>query len=120
MNRGEANAESVTTAEPTLPDHISSTSPIGEPRFEANTEPTLDPQSPPPILITESEVAFSTAAAARPSTPPRWRRVIGVVLAIIRRVLLPSTAGAARPRQDYPRRYAYLESACMAREMDRL
>ena len=76
-----------------------------------------------PVLITEQQVVFSTAAAVplRPTTITR--RLIGAI-----RVVLVIDAiqvvGAAlyRPpaRRHHPQRFSYLEQARMAREMDRL
>jgi hypothetical protein len=56
-----------------------------------------------PILITVQQVAFSTAAAAVPMPA--------------RQTTLRRSPAA---RRDYPKRYAFLEDACMAREMGRL
>jgi hypothetical protein len=76
----------------------------------------------PPILITEQQVAFSTAAAlpVRPATRPRWIEQISAVLAALERMLVASPTESAAPRRNYPRRYGFLEHSCMAREMDRL
>jgi len=84
------------------------------------------PQSPPAapsveapsteVLISTQEVLFSTAAAVRPR-----RENIGVRLVAMTRRMFASSADASHPRPRYePRRYAYLENALMAREMDRL
>jgi len=73
--------------------------------------------SRPPVLITEQEVAFSTAAAvALPRSKPIHR-----VIAAVRAMFL-SSAGDAQPvpRHYPPRRAAFLEDAAMAREMRRL
>jgi hypothetical protein len=77
---------------------------------------------PAPVLISEHEVALATAVALRPrpATRPRWVEATQTLLAAMRRTVTP-TARESRPvRRDYPKRYAFLESACMAREMDRL
>jgi hypothetical protein len=74
-----------------------------------------------PILITEQEVAFSTAAAGpvQPTTTRWWTQTSHVVLLAIRRMFL--TSADARPaRRHYPSRLSYLEHSCMAREMHRL
>jgi hypothetical protein len=78
--------------------------------------------SPAPVLISEHEVALGTAFAlrARPTTRRRWFEPINVLLAAMQRSLAPSTQEGRPVRRDYPKRYAYLENACMAREMDRL
>ena len=78
--------------------------------------------SPASVLISEHEVALGTAVAlrARPTTRRRWFETTKVLLAAMQRSLAPSTQETRPVRRDYPKRYAYLENACMAREMDRL
>ncbi|HEY6818475.1 MAG TPA: hypothetical protein VI196_03755 [Mycobacterium sp.] len=78
--------------------------------------------SPAPVLISEREVALGTAVAlrARPTTRRRWFEAINVLRAAMERSLAPSAQEARPVRRDYPKRYTYLENACMAREMDRL
>jgi hypothetical protein len=78
--------------------------------------------SPASVLISEREVALSTAVAlrARPTTRRRWFEAINVLRAAMQRSLAPSTQEGRPVRRDYPKRYTYLENACMAREMDRL
>jgi hypothetical protein len=78
--------------------------------------------SPGPVLISEQEVALGTAVAlrAQPTTRRRWFEAINVLRAAMQRSLAPSTQEARPVRRDYPKRYAFLEAACMAREMDRL
>jgi hypothetical protein len=78
--------------------------------------------SPAPVLISQHEVALGTAVAlrVRPTTRRRWFEPINVLLAAMQRSLAPSTQEGRPVRRDYPKRYAYLENACMAREMDRL
>ncbi|MGH3558616.1 MAG: hypothetical protein ACRDTK_14170 [Mycobacterium sp.] len=75
-----------------------------------------------PILITEQEVAFSSAAAlpVRQTTTRGWAAATSVVLAAMRRMSLTLTSDGRAPRRDYPKRSAFLENACMALEMDRL
>jgi hypothetical protein len=72
--------------------------------------------SSPEVLITTQQVAFSTAAAAGVR-----RESIGArLVASVRKMFAtPADAPHAR-RHDYPKRYAYLENALMAREMERL
>lgn len=80
----------------------------------------LEASPPAPVLITEGEVVFATAAAAvsRPAVTHRWNRAPAVFVATMHRLF---TRPDARPsRRSYPRRYEYLERACMARAMDRL
>jgi hypothetical protein len=78
--------------------------------------------SPAPALITEHEAAFGTAVVLRPrpQTRRRWIEATHAVLAAVRRASVPSTPHVRRPRRDSPKHYAFLERACMAREMDRL
>jgi hypothetical protein len=67
-----------------------------------------------PVLITQQEVVFSTAAAISPRRPSTSRRLIDSIRVV----------GAAlhRPpaRRHYPQRFSFLEDSRMAREMDRL
>jgi hypothetical protein len=84
---------------------------VDEPKhvIEAVTQPL--------VIITEQQVAFSTAAAVPlPRTKPT-RRVIAAL-----RAMFLSSPGDARPapRHYPPRRDAFLEQAAMAREMRRL
>jgi hypothetical protein len=69
-----------------------------------------------PVLVTENQIAFSTAAAAHvPRTRHGWldRTLIGRLGRILTALTLP--------RPLYPRReLAYLEAGRMSREMDRL
>jgi hypothetical protein len=80
-----------------------------------DAEPTLvqNGTSDAPVVITEREVVFSTAAAlSRPASVSR--RVIDAIRVV----------GAAldRPpaRRHYPPRFSCFEDSRMAREMDRL
>ena len=77
--------------------------------------------SPAPVLITEQEVALATTVALRPrpSTRRRWIEATRSLLAAVERAIVAPTEDRP-PRGDYPKRYAFLENACMAREMDRL
>jgi hypothetical protein len=74
--------------------------------------------SPAPVLISEQQVRFATAAAgAAPHTDAirhSW------ILVLWQRFSQRSSA-EARPRRDHPyRRSSYIEHAAMAREMQRL
>jgi hypothetical protein len=74
------------------------------------------PRKHTPVLITERQVAFATAAAA-PVGSTRRRRLDSILMAGLSRVLTAPT----RPRPLYPRReLAYFEAARMSRAMDRL
>ena len=86
-----------------------------------DVEATFEAVSPAPTLITEHEVAFATAAAALvPSPTMRWwtKAIHAFRTALWTRQT--STADSRSPRRVGPRRYTYLENACMSREMDRL
>lgn len=77
---------------------------------------------PAPILITDQEVALGTAVAlrARPTARRRWVEATHVLLAGVHRTLVPPAQDDRRMRHDYPKHYAFLEHASLAREMDRL
>lgn len=80
-------------------------------------EQVIERVSQPPVVITEQEVVFSTAAAVPlPRTKPS-RRVIAAL-----RAMFLSSAKDERPspRHYPPRRDAFLEEAAMRREMHRL
>jgi hypothetical protein len=85
-------------------------------------EPILESVTSAPVLITEQEVAFGTAAAVRtrPMTTRWWTATTSVVLAAIHRMVATVASGAGPARRHYPKHYTFLEHACMAREMDRL
>jgi hypothetical protein len=78
--------------------------------------------SPAPVVISEQEVVLGTAAALRPrpKTRRRWFEAVNVLRAAMQRSLAPSTQETRPVRREYPKRYTFLENACMAREMDRL
>jgi hypothetical protein len=69
-----------------------------------------------PVLVTENQVAFSTAAAApAPTTRRRWLDT--TLMGGLGRILI----ALSRPRPLYPRReLTYLEAGRMSRAMDRL
>lgn len=72
----------------------------------------------PTVLITEHEVKLLTAAALAPAAPPRLmtRWIAGVKAAFAARAVVDEVD---RPRY-VQRHYGYLESAAMARAMERL
>lgn len=79
---------------------------------------TLVPTSPAPVLITEQQVRFATAAAGSASQAAVIRRSWIVVL--WQRLSAHSTA-ERQPRRYHPQaRASYIERAAMAREMERL
>jgi hypothetical protein len=80
-------------------------------------EHVIEAVSQPPVVITEQEVTFSTAAAV---PLPRTKRT-GRVIAALRAMFLSSPADARPARRSYPpRRDPFLEQAAMSREMHRL
>jgi hypothetical protein len=69
-----------------------------------------------PVLVTENQVAFGTAAAA-PVGSARRRWLDTTLMGGLRRILTALT----QPRPVHPRReVAYFEAARMSRAMDRL
>jgi hypothetical protein len=74
-----------------------------------------------PVLITEAEVALSTAAAVplRPTTAGWPTRATRAVLAT-NRTLAGSTGDERRQPRHHPKRLRYIEDARMEREIDRL
>lgn len=79
---------------------------------QSATRPTAVPE---PTLITEQQVRFSTAAAlySAPATHRYWASALSAVRGLWHSDHEPV-------RRHYPQRFAYLESALMSREMDRL
>ena len=71
-----------------------------------------------PVLITEQEVMFSTAAAV--TVPSKKTAEQWIALLRPRRLFMHSRADErAAKHKHYPRHYAFLEQALMAREMER-
>jgi hypothetical protein len=77
---------------------------------------------PAPVLISEHEVALATAIALRPRPPARrrWMSATHGLLAAVQRSLTAPVHHDRPVRREYPTHYAFLESACMARAMERL
>jgi len=121
MNTLQGNGAHV-TAPALTSQHLCSTAAISGPRLELAAKPAPAAVSPVPVLVTEKQVLFSTAVAVpvRPRAIHWWSEVTGVALAAIHRMQLTSRADGRQPRQYCPKRYAFLEDSCMAREMDRL
>jgi hypothetical protein len=82
-----------------------------------DAEHVIEAVTQAPILITEGEVAFSTAAAV-----PLWRtKPTHRVIAALRAMFLKSSVDERPAPRHYPlRRDAFLEQAAMKREMHRL
>jgi hypothetical protein len=78
--------------------------------------------SPAPVLISEREVMLGTAIALQPvpAKPRRRFEAIYGLLSAARRSLATTSRDERPVRRDYPKRYSYLEDACMARAMERL
>ena len=87
-----------------------------------DVEATVEAGYPAPILITERAVAFATAAGlpVRFANARWWMRAIHAVSTTVAGTVQMSTAESGPVRRDFPRRYAFLESALMSREIDRL
>jgi hypothetical protein len=80
-------------------------------------EQVMEAVSQPPVVITEQEVVFSTAAAVSLPRAKPTRRAISALRAMF---LSSSEDARPAPRHYPPRRDAFLEQAAMAREMHRL
>lgn len=87
-----------------------------------DVEAPLQAVSPAPVLITEHQVAFVTAAAVPVSSPTtrRWIEVIHAACVAACGMLRTPTADTRPVPSDCLRRYTFLENALMSREMDRL
>jgi hypothetical protein len=76
-----------------------------------------------PLLITEQQVLFGTAAAlpVQPAkTSRRWTEAMRAIGANVRAAFGTSSDEARPARRHYPARNGYLEDSRMAREMLRL
>jgi len=80
-------------------------------------EHVIEAVSQPPVLITEQEVAFGTAAAV---PLPRAKPTRGVMAALRAKSRSSSEDALLAPRHYPPRREEFLEDAAMEREMHRL
>jgi hypothetical protein len=94
--------------------------PFGAPR-ETVRQPAAVAASPrTPVLITEQEVLFATAAAV-PLQPTRTsRRWTGAARAFLTAAFVKSSNESQPKRRHYPSRDDFLEDSRMAREMMRL
>jgi len=76
-----------------------------------------------PVLITERQVQFATAAAL-PLQPAkssrRWTEALRAIGASVRAAFVTSSDEARPKRHQYPPRNDYLEDSRLAREMLRL
>jgi hypothetical protein len=76
-----------------------------------------------PVLITEQQVLFATAAALplRPAKTGRgWAEAVRAIAASVRAAFVTSGDEARPKRRHYPARNDFLEDSRMAREMFRL
>jgi len=87
-----------------------------------DTEPAPNAAVPAPVVITEQQVALSTAAAVqlRPARPRRWTAPVSAIAGAWHRIWLAPTPDAQKWPRHYPKSYAFLERASMARAMERL
>jgi hypothetical protein len=93
---------------------------LADPAEGRTGEPVVEPAvAQAPLLITEQQVIFGTAAALRvPGKKTAGQRIARLRA---RRPFLSSRAdGRAAKDRHYPHNYYFLEQALMAREMDRL
>jgi len=99
--------------------HVASTATLDVP---GDPELTTETVSRTPVLITEREVAFATAAAVPlPSTATRrWTEAIRIAFTAIRGIYATPTADSSPARRHYPARTDFLQHSRMAREMHRL
>lgn len=92
--------------------------PVSVVKREASRQNAPVLHSHEPVLITEQQVLFSTAAAAG---TPTHHNVVAMVSHAVSSVAEHWHARADRRRATYyPPRCSYLEHSLMAREMDRL
>lgn len=92
--------------------------PVSVVRREAAQQTTAHPRSSEPVLITEQQVLFGTAAAVR---SPARRNVVAMMSHAVASVAERWHARAERRHSHYyPPPCSYLEHSMMAREMDRL
>lgn len=100
-----------------------STAPADTQKVPEETKPVVEAPTQPQVVITEQQVAFSTAAAVRPL--PIAKPKHGLIAAVRAMFVRSSeetqpTSDQVAPRHYPPRREEFLEDAAMAREMRRL
>ncbi|MGV0811901.1 hypothetical protein ABQF34_08035 [Mycolicibacterium boenickei] len=91
--------------------------PVSVVKRETTQQTAARRHSHAPVLITEQEVLFGTAAAVR---SPARRNVIAMMSHAVSSVAEQWHARADRRPRYYPSRLSYLEHSLIAREMDRL
>lgn len=94
--------------------------PFGAPPDDAQQPATAEAPTRTPVLITEQQVLFATAAAMplQPArTSPRWTQAVRAFMA----AAFVKSSGESQPkRRHHPSRHDFLEDSRMAREMMRL
>jgi hypothetical protein len=96
------------------------TAPANRQKVTEKHEQVAGEATQPLVVITEQQLAFSTAAAVSlPITKPK-RGLITAVRAMFVRSSEGSTPDHVVPRYYPPRRDEFVEGAAMAREMHRL
>jgi len=96
------------------------TAPADRQKVTEKREQVVGEATQPLVVITEQQLAFSTAAAVSlPTTKPK-RGLIATVRAMFVRTSEEPTPDHVAPRHYPPRREEFLEDAAMAREMRRL
>jgi len=96
------------------------TTPADRQKVTEKCEQVVGEATQPLVVITEQQVAFSTAAAVSlPITKPK-RGLITGVRAMFARTSEEPTSDHVPPRHYPRRREEFLEDAAMAREMRRL
>jgi hypothetical protein len=96
------------------------TAPADRQKVTEKREQVVGEATQPLVVITEQQLAFSTAAAVSlPRTKPK-RGLIAAVRAMFAHSSEESMADHVAPRHYPPRREEFLEDAAMAREMRRL
>jgi hypothetical protein len=94
--------------------------PFGASPDTATRSAAVDAPPRSPVLITEQQVLFATAAAV-PLQPERTsRRWTQAVLAFLTAAFVKADNDSQPKRRHYPSRHDFLEDSRMAREMMRL
>jgi len=91
--------------------------PFGAPSAAAKQRPTTEASPRTPVLVTEQQVLFATAAAVPLQPARRWTAAVWAFLAS---AFVKSGKESQPKRRHYPSHHDFLEDSCMAREMLRL
>jgi hypothetical protein len=96
-------------------------SPFGALSGAAKRPADVEAAARTPVLITEQQVMFATAAAAVPLQPAKTaRRWLSPLRTYLVAAFVASSNEDRPRRRHYPQRTDYLEDSRMAREMTRL